>query len=64
MARGGCAEAGSELARQTRAKLESDPEFAQHFAEAKALVAAWDVQFIEVDDPLVRRFSRSTCMSP
>ena len=34
--------------------LQSDPAFTRHFAAAKAQVASWDVQFIEVDDPDVR----------
>ncbi|MBM4414892.1 MAG: hypothetical protein FJ035_01175 [Chloroflexi bacterium] len=37
-----------------RAVLQSDPGFADHFTRAKAEVASWDVQFIAVDDPLIR----------
>ena len=39
---------------RTRAALQSDPGFAAHFTDAKKEVASWDVQFIEVDDPLAR----------
>lgn len=38
----------------SRAQLQKDSAFAIQFAAAKSEVASWDVQFIEVDDPLVR----------
>ena len=37
-----------------RLELQRDPGFATHFTRAKADVALWDVQFIELADPLVR----------
>ncbi len=39
---------------RARAVLQTDPAFAAHFTRTKADVASWDVQFIEVKDPLLR----------
>lgn len=38
---------------RARAMLQADPVFAAHFTRAKTDVASWDVQFIEVRDPLI-----------
>jgi hypothetical protein len=38
----------------TRSGLERSPAFIPIFAEVKSRVANWPVQFIEVDDPIVR----------
>jgi hypothetical protein len=46
-------QAGLDLA-QTRKVLEADPQFAEHFAEAKARVSKMDVRWIELDDPIER----------
>lgn len=46
-------QAGLDIAR-FREVLEADPDFAAHFAEAKARVAAMEVQFIELEDPIER----------
>lgn len=40
--------------RQTRAIRQVDPRFEPLFARAKATVAGWDVQYVEVADPNVR----------
>jgi len=40
--------------KQFRSVLEADPDFAPHFDAARTSVAAMDVQFIEVPDPIVR----------
>jgi hypothetical protein len=37
-----------------RAVLEADPGFVPHFTAARAAVAAMDVQFIELPDPIAR----------
>jgi len=37
-----------------RAVLEADPAFVPHFVSAQASVAAMTVQFIELEDPVVR----------
>ena len=37
-----------------RAILEADPDFVPYFASARASVAAMSVQFIELEDPVVR----------
>ena len=47
-------EPGVPTGGRTRAALQKDPGFAAHFTHAKKEVASWDVQFIEVDDPLAR----------
>jgi hypothetical protein len=47
------AERGVDV-RLYRAALQADPDFAECFTRAKAQVASWDVQFIQVDDPNVR----------
>jgi hypothetical protein len=48
------AERGVPIESRPRAELQNDPDFAAHFTHTKAEVASWNVQFIEVDDPLVR----------
>lgn len=40
--------------RQARSALQVDPAFVPLFTEAKATVASWDVQYVQVDDPNVR----------
>ena len=40
--------------RQRRRALQSDTAFVSHFVAAKAQVAGWDIQFIQVDDPNVQ----------
>jgi GIY-YIG catalytic domain-containing protein len=45
--------AGVEVKRW-RAVLEADPAFVPHFTKARASVAAMTVQFIELEDPVVR----------
>jgi hypothetical protein len=47
-------EGGVPTAGRRRLDLQNDPGFAVHFSSAKAEVASWDLQFIEVADPLVR----------
>ena len=47
-------ERGVPIKGRTRAALQNDPGFAAHFTDAKKEVASWDVQFIEVTDPLAR----------
>lgn len=39
---------------QRRAARQDDPAFVVHFDLAKAEVASWNVQYIEVESPLVR----------
>ena len=39
---------------RSRAKLQADPVFAEHFGRAKETVASWDVQYIELNEPNVR----------
>ncbi len=46
-------QAGLDL-EQTRKVLEADPDFAEHFAEAKTRVAKMDVRWIELNDPIER----------
>jgi len=53
IAKGEAAIAGMNIKR-TRAQLSSDPDFAARFAATRARVRCMDVQFIEVDDPIVR----------
>lgn len=45
---------GVPIVGRARAALQVDPGFAAHFTRAKSDVASWDVQFIEVSDPLIR----------
>ncbi|MBK9610662.1 hypothetical protein [Candidatus Amarobacter glycogenicus] len=47
-------EAGIPITGRQRVQLQNDPDFAVHFMATKAEVASWDVQFIELADPLVR----------
>ena len=47
-------EHGVPIKGRTRAALQNDPDFAAHFTRAKTEVASWDVQFIEITDPLAR----------
>lgn len=53
IAKGEATTAGMNTKR-TRAELSSAPEFAALFTATRARVRAMDVQFIEVDDPIVR----------
>jgi hypothetical protein len=46
--------AGVPLKGRQRAELQSAPDFVPHFSGAKADLAGWDVQFIELSDPLIR----------
>ena len=46
--------AGIPVDAATRAALQADPDFAAHFTRAKANVALWDVQYIELGDPVTR----------
>lgn len=48
------AKAAGHAASGTRKALEADQEFAAHFRSAKERVAAMDVRFIELDDPVTR----------
>ena len=45
---------GVLVAGRRRLELQNDPGFAAHFTCTKAQVPSWDVQFIEVADPLAR----------
>jgi hypothetical protein len=47
------AEAGHPVT-GTRRDVEADPQFGEHFREAKKRVAEMDVQYIELDDPVTR----------
>lgn len=47
-------EAGIPTERRSRRTLQADPQFAAYFDRAKATVATWSVQFVRIDDPLVR----------
>ena len=47
-------EKGLKVDGRLRAVIQHDPEFVPYFARAKADVASWDVQFIRVEDPLIR----------
>jgi hypothetical protein len=40
--------------KRARATLEADPDFVPHFDKARTDVAAMDVQFIELADPIIR----------
>jgi hypothetical protein len=53
IAKGEAATAGINVKR-TREQLSSDPEFAALFTATRVRVRDMDVQFIEVDDPIVR----------
>jgi GIY-YIG catalytic domain len=53
IAKGEAATAGMNIKR-TRAHLSSDPDFAALFTATRARVRDMDVQFIEVNDPIVR----------
>lgn len=53
IAKGQAATAGMNTKR-TRAQLSNDPEFAALFTATRVRVREMDVQFIEVDDPIVR----------
>lgn len=47
-------EFGVTLTGRQRSELQLAADFAPHFSDCKAEVASWDVQFIELTDPLVR----------
>ncbi len=53
IARREAAQAAVDIKR-TRAALQDAPDFIPHFAAARARVAAMDVQFIELADPVTR----------
>jgi hypothetical protein len=38
----------------SRAAVESDPDFATHFEQARKQVSEMDVQFIDLEDPIER----------
>jgi len=44
---------GVDIARY-RAQLETDEEFADHFAAAKSRVSGMDVRFLGLEDPITR----------
>lgn len=53
MAKQSASSGGIDTAR-SRPTLQGDPDFVTHFTAAKAQVASWDVQYVEVHDPDVR----------